>query len=272
MEKHVKKSKKIKYVIYIDESGVTGGDKGFFAIAACVFNKKYIDELDEKLNAFKIDCFGRKDIILHLKDISEGVNDFSMENGVSSVQLRYFWSKLPEFLYSVNFKIISITVDKEMLYKYFKTPKNVYEVAFGHLFQAVYYILDSEDTESLNIICESRNPNLNFMAQRAFFNIYNSGTPYMDISTQMRKMRSFEYRDKSENIAGLQIADLVCNPLRRVRMGLIEAMPRFVDAYSENSIFKTVKYKLYCPFNDGDFKNWSFKKVPLLEESFSVGK
>ena len=164
-------AKKKKYIMFIDETG--DGVNTPFTLAGAIFEYKYcIDqdgesELREKLNQFKDDCFGTKDIILHLNDISRGTKDFKR---IPKENRKKFYNELPGFLKEVDFKIISITIDSVKMNEYYNTPKkDHYVIAFTHLLEAFYSFLSPSRIESGRIILEARDDNENLAVQKSIF-------------------------------------------------------------------------------------------------------
>ncbi len=260
--------------MFIDETGKPSGNSPFTVTGVVMEYKYSIDgqgnnsALKRKLNAFKNDCFGKTDIHLHLKQILTAESPFSREDGVSVRQLRNFWSKLPNFLSSLEFTIISVTVDKDKLNQYYLTPKDPYEVAFAHILEAFYSLISLHNATSARIVLESRDDYQNLLVQKAFFDIFNSGTVHLNVMDNSDKIKGFVFADKKDPKyqTGLEIADLVCNPLSRVRRGLKEVSPRHVEYGDDNPIFVAIKEKIFNGNPSHDFRNWGFKKVPIVKK------
>lgn len=263
-----------KYSMFIDETG-SPEDTGPFTVTGVIFEYKYAHDneqtgvpciLREELNKFKIDCFQRSDFNFHLKDILSGNKPFRQEDGVTKQQLIEFWNKLPQFLSKLDFKIISVTVNKEKLTDFYSTPKDPYIVAFGHIMESFYSFINQSHVESARIILESRDDFKNLKIQQAFFDIFNTGTVHMDVASAKSKIKGFMFADKKSSQAGLEIADLVCNPLSRARRGLVEVNPRAIKYGNENKIFESLKNKIYNKDSGQDFRNWGFKLVPITKK------
>lgn len=264
-------AKKKKYIMFIDETG--DGVNTPFTLTGAIFEYKYcIDEdgesvLKEKLNKLKDDCFGTSEITLHLNDISRGIKTFK---SVPKENRKKFYNELPSFLKDLDFKIISITIDSAKMNEYYKTPKkDHYVIAFTYLMEAYYSFLSPSSIESGRIILESRDDNENLSVQKAFFEVFNNGTLHLDIENQREKIKGFILAPKGDPkySSGLEIADVICNPLSRVRQGKIEADPKCMRSYgNENKIFKAIKDKIYVENPAHDFRNWGFKKVPIVKK------
>ena len=141
-----------------------------------------------------------------------------------------------------------------------------------HILQNFYSFIDNEEVESAKIVIEGRDDYSNLLVQKAFFDVFNNGTTYLNVKQRLRnKIKGFVIAKKGDSIyqAGLEIADLLCNPLCRVRQGKIELNPKCMkkDEYgTENKIFKVIKPKIYCKDDITDMRNWGFKKVPIVKK------
>jgi hypothetical protein len=260
-----------KYIMFVDETG--DGKTTPYTLTGVIFEYKYsVDQnsgstLKKEIEQLKLDCFGTKDIILHLNDISRGLKAYK---NFSREMRTKFYTKLPDFLKGLKFKIVSITVDSKKMNEYYKTPKkDHYVIAFTHLMEAFYSILSPKNVESGRIVLEARDDNENLAVQKAFFEVFNNGTLHLDVEEQRKKIKGFTMAPKGDPAyqSGLEIADIICNPLSRVRQGKIEADPRCMDSYgNENKIFKAIKNKIYVGNHSHDFRNWGFKKVPIVKK------
>lgn len=266
-----------KYVMFIDETGdssLSVKDQPF-TLTGIIFEYKYsINEnskdstLKKELDKLKLKCFGRSDLGLHLVDISYGKREFST---FTKEQRKKFYCELPSFLNQLNLSIISITIDKEKLEKYYEPSKEPYVVAFTHVLQNFYSFISRNNVESARIVIEGRDDASNLNIQKAFFDVFNNGTTHLSIEKELRdKIKGFIISQKNDLMyqSGLEIADVLCNPLSRVRRGLIEADPKCMrrgEYGDSNKIFHSIKDKIFTVTNLDDFRNWGFKKVPVLK-------
>ena len=263
------------YVMFVDETGSSDANNRPFTVTGVIFEYKCAVQrnnesdclLKQELDSFKTRCFNTSNVHLHLRDILNGQGEFSRANGITLAQLSNFWTELPGFLSSLDFKIISVTVDKDKLREYYVEPKDPYIVAFAHVMKSLYSFISRSDVKSVRIVLESREENLNLEMQKGFFNILSSGTVHLDISTHKEKIKSFVFAEKRHPNyqSGLEIADMVCLPLSRARMGKLEVSPRHISYGTENKIFSAIRPKIYNPNSSQDFRNWGFKKVPIIK-------
>lgn len=255
--------------MFIDETGTSTERDKPFSVTGIIFDNRFlINQLGPSIEAFKSSCFGRKDIPLHLTKIVNVKEPYRVADGVSPEHLKKFWDDLPQFLASLDFQIISVTVDKPKLENYFATHKDAYEVAFAHIMKSFYSFLSSPDVVTAKIVLEARDDYNNFLIQKAFFDIFNHGTVHLNFENYKDKLKGFIFSDKvnPQYKYGLEIADILCNPLNRVRLGLIEAKPKHINYGHDNKIFRAIKDKIYVKDQDHDFRNWGFKKVPITKK------
>lgn len=261
--------------MFIDETGRADIELDEpFTLTGVIFEYRYaIDQqgnksnLKCKLNKLKLDSFGTEDIDIHLTDISRKTKSF--ENMETS-KIKSFYENLPGFLSALDCNLISITIDKNKLKTYYEPSKDPYVIAFTHILQNFYSFINKDEIESARIVIESRDDASNLKVQKAFFDVFNNGTIHLEIEDRLRdKIKGFIIAKKtdSEYKCGLEIADLVCNPLSRARRGLIEANPKCFRYGKENKIFTALKEKIYSPTNIEDIRNWGFKKVPIVKSN-----
>lgn len=267
-----------KYIMFIDETGDPYLDNLAqpFTLTGVIFEYIYAvdqnttpSELKKQLSIFKQNCFGDTQIALHLDHISRGKGHYST---MDVSKRKVFYDELPSFLALLDFSIISITVDKTKLRQYYEPSKDPYIVAFTHVLQNFYSFISKNPTESARIVIESRDDAQNLIVQKAFFDVFNNGTTHLNVLQQLRdKIKGFivAKKDDSDYQSGLEIADLVCNPLSRVRRGLNEANPKCMkrgEYGTKNKIFTSIKDKIYSATELEDFRNWGFKKVPIIKK------
>jgi len=264
-----------KYTMFIDETGTANG-MDFFGVVGVIFkdsesynqNRGVIPRLKQQVDSFKRACFGRDDFVFHLEEIAGNKEPFRSVDGVTRSQLTKFWNDLPSFLQGLDFKIIFVSVDKQVLNEYYKTPKDPYVVAFSHIMKSFLDFISAPQVESARIVLESRDDFHNFQVQKAFFDIYNSGTVHLDITDEIKKkIKGFLFLDKHNYNAGLEIADLVCSPLSRVNRGLVEVNPKRIIYGKTNRIYPAIESKIYVGKPEHSKENWGFKKVPIVHNS-----
>lgn len=263
MPKYIHKK---KYELYLDESGVVGSSTGVFTLAGIIVEKRYRERtLDPQLKAFKNSCFNDPNIGLHFKDILQRRNDFKSDR-IGSQQITKFYTDVCGFIQSIDMLVVSTTVDKGRLDYLFKSPKDECSVAFNHIMKSVYHFIDDDNIESLDIYFEGREDSQDFKVQKSFFESFYSGGTHSNVKDEIRnKIKRFSFKSKSENLSGLQIIDLICLPIKKIRTKGYLTSGKRKDVVM-NDIFDSIIDKMYIPEGNDDVKNWSLKKVPIIKD------
>ncbi len=69
------------------------------------------------------------------------------------------------------------------------------------------------------IVAEKRDPTLDRQLDVAWLNLKIKGTRFLQAKAVEKRLLGLNLRDKSENVAGLQLADLVVSPIGRHVLG-----------------------------------------------------
>jgi hypothetical protein len=211
------------YLIFLDESGDHSLNKidpqyPAFVLAGCVMDDKYHDTTaNTELNKFKKEIFGSSEIILHTADINRNKNGF--ESLKSTNFRKYFYTKLNELMQYLDYTVIACVIKKDKhLEKYGLAAIDPYMLSLKCLVERFVFMLRESDQKGL-IIAESRNPTLDNQLELAYLNLKISGTHFIKAKEITYWITDLVIKNKSENIAGLQIADLAANPIGRYVLG-----------------------------------------------------
>ncbi|HJD05332.1 MAG TPA: DUF3800 domain-containing protein [Candidatus Onthoplasma faecipullorum] len=232
-----------KYRLYIDESGTASfknmnGNNKYLTLSGIIIKSTEVNNINFNLNRLKSKYFNYdidlRNIILHREDIYnkrkgfEPLNDENVKNE--------FNKDLISFLENSTYHIIGVTINKESRVKKYKYPHDPYTTALETLIKRYVLFLEEHNSRG-DILLESRNKNDNETLERIYQEIYNNGTKKnrntIDIdSSRFQKSltsKSLKFKNKSDNLAGLQIADLLANPLRNKLILVNEQINQFSD-------------------------------------------
>lgn len=149
-----------------------------FILGGIITEQAYAEgEMTEKLNRFKGDLFGDKEVILHTADITRNKNGFERIKD-TGFRERFCFEMGPQ-------------------------------------------------TGGGMIVAEKRGPTLDHQLDLAWLNLKIQGTAYLKAKTIEERIVNITSRHKNENIAGLQIADMIVTPIGRHLMGKKHIYPRF---------------------------------------------
>lgn len=210
-------------VLFLDESGdhnlaVIDPQFPLFVLGGVIMDQDYAEgELTREVNAFKQDLFGRTDIVLHTADITRNRNGF--ERMQESVFRQRFYEQLNALMRKLNYMVVACAVRKdEHLSRYGVAALDPYLLSLDVLVERLCF----EVGDTLGggvIVAERREPTLDRQLDVAWLNLKIQGTRFLQAKAIERRTLGLSLREKTENIAGLQLADLVVTPIGRQVLG-----------------------------------------------------
>lgn len=208
-------------VMFLDESGDHSLDKidhqyPIFVLGGCIVDLQYYQEdVTKEMSKHKKELFGRDDFILHTADI---VRRKGIYNKLTNADFRkLFYDETNRFMQKLQYMIVACVIKKdEHLRRYGIAAVDPYMLALRRFVYEIKF-LDKDKTGF--IIAESRDETLDNQLRLAWMDLRTSGTEYVTASELRKYVSDLKINKKSENIAGLQIADLVVSPIGRHVLG-----------------------------------------------------
>jgi hypothetical protein len=202
------------FIIFADESGDHGLSKidpsyPVFVLSFCIFRKSdYVRTVIPTFETFKLKWYGHDMTVLHGNEIIRKAGAFRFLN--DQRKNTAFCDELGTCLRNVPFSIIAVIVDKQALKSQVPTPRSPYDIALELGLAKVQRFLESEGQLDAitHLIVEERGKNENRDLRRAFEESCKGkgGVPPI---TNLRLILA----SKLANSIGLQVADLVSNPI-----------------------------------------------------------
>jgi hypothetical protein len=221
-------------ILFIDESGHHNLDPKkidpkypIFVLSGCIFDQKYYEgEVIEKFNKLKKDFFDSDAIILHTLEMTRP-SKYKQARFAKLINANFrkeFYKALNNFLEEIKFKLISCIIKKSAhLEKYGASALDPYLLSFNFLLDE--FINELKKDEKGKIIAEKRNDILDNQLELAWLNFKINGTEIAKGSEIKEKIEALYTTPKSSNEAGLQIADLVANPIGRYILNIKKNEP-----------------------------------------------
>jgi hypothetical protein len=210
-------------IMFLDESGdhsldVIDPQYPMFVLAGVIMDQAYAEgKLEQSFAAFKQDLFGRTDIILHRADITRNRNGF--ERIAEPAFRQRFFAGLNELVASLDFKVVACAIRKdEHLARYGVAALDPYMLSLDVLVERFCFEV-GEVAGGGMIVAERRGPTLDHELELAFLNLKIQGTHYVPAAQIEQRIAGLSLRAKKDNIAGLQLADLVATPIGRGLLG-----------------------------------------------------
>ena len=210
-------------VMFLDESGDHSLEKidpqyPIFVLAGVILDGAYVDAtLEEELAHFKEALFGSRGIILHTMEITRNRSGFERlkETGFRE----RFYAELSRLPDRLAFRVVACAIRKDHhTGRYGPRAIDPYLLSLEILVERFVYDLSASNAEGL-IVAERRGGVLDNELELAFLNLRIKGTRYVSPSQVQRKIQGLVFRAKHENVAGLQLADLVATPIGRFVLG-----------------------------------------------------
>lgn len=223
----------MKYFIFIDESGDHGLknlDPNFpnFALCGVIMSESQYEALKEDFNSIKAHFWKDKKVIFHSRDIRKCDKEFKilLDNAVKAE----FYSQLDCAIERNCFTIISSVIKKEeYIRKYGKLRTDVYEISLSFIVERSVFYLDSLDDKisKLYFIIEERGKKEEATLKSHFERLKQVGTYYVTPERLNTYNFDIAFRNKRNNVNGLQLADLIAYPIARYVGDKARANPAF---------------------------------------------
>ena len=233
------------YYLFIDESGDHGLvnlDPSFpvFLLCGMLISKDNYEQTRDDINELKRFFWGNKDVVLHSRDIRKCEKEFQI---LFDLDLKAdFYKRLNEIITQGKYRIISSAIDKTKYIKnYGKLSNDVYEMALSFIIERAIFCLDEKEGQKirLEIIIEKRGKKEDKKLGEHFQRLLARGTGYVSAERIQEFETQISFRDKKDNINGLQLTDLLAYPIARYVIDPKRANPAFdileKKIYSKNS-------------------------------------
>lgn len=227
--------KEQRYRLYIDESGdhvfrqLDEEAHRYLCILGCWFRADQYRDFHRQLEAFKqahVPHNPDEPLILHREDIINRRGPFwRLRDSTASAA---FDVGLLRVVSSAQYAIVAVVIDKKRLYEAYDAPAHPYHLAIGFMLQRYCGYLNHINRHG-DVMAESRGAKENRLLGASYEWCYERGvwgyTPASAIQ-QALTTRKLKIEQKSANIAGLQLADVLSNPVRR---GILLEMGEIAD-------------------------------------------
>lgn len=191
-----------------------------FVLGGCIVDLQYHqEEISTKMSNYKKKLFGRDDFILHTADLVRRKGIFRK---LTDADFRdRFYDETNRFMKKIDYMIVACVIRKDHhLKRYGISAVDPYLLALRVLVERFAYEIRTTDKDKSGfIIAESRDETLDNQLRLAWMDLRTSGTEYITATELRRYITDLKIKKKLDNIAGLQIADLVVSPIGRHVLG-----------------------------------------------------
>ncbi|MFB3897258.1 MAG: DUF3800 domain-containing protein [bacterium] len=233
----MKQSDSEEYFCFLDEAGdhsLAKIDTDFpVFVLSVVFCKvsEYYYHINPAVNLFKYRYFNHEGIILHSRHIRKAIPPFAI---LQNATVRgSFMNELSQMMAHLNFETILCIIDKaKLLARYGSSANNPYIYAVKVILERLVHPIQNRNIKRIDIIAESRGKKEDDELELEMLRILKSGTEYRN-SSNFTIIQQPIFIKKENNVAGLQIADLVAYPAGRY----------ILNPQKQNLAFEIIKTK-----------------------------
>ncbi len=247
-----------------DLKNIAHEENRFLCLAGVIFEIKYVqDVLFPELESLKskyFDSHPDNPIIFHRKELLKKKPPFSQLRDPEIQE--QFNAELLECLKSWEYCVISVIIDKKEHDERYSTWKyEPYHYCQEILIERYRLFLDIDGVKG-DVMFESRGGKEDTRLKKAFRTILENGTYHLNSEDLLAHFTSKELKikQKSANISGLQVADLIAHPVRRWFFKNIFDMNDGENTFGDEIIEILVKDKFFS--YNGKIYGYGAKKLP----------
>lgn len=208
------------YYLYLDECGdqnIASFDKSFpiFTLCGILVSEKKLLQFEEGINAIKREFWNDETIIFHSREIRKHQKRFVNLNDHAIKE--HFYNRINNLLSRKGiYVVVCCAVPKYPCIEKFGTEIDVYGIALSYVLQrSIFYLDEVEPNGKLRIVVEKRGKREDRNLRDYYNRMLESGVKYCSEERLKSHIHDFNFAAKSENINGLQIADMIAYPISR---------------------------------------------------------
>lgn len=231
------------YYLFLDECGDQNlsnlnPDFPLFTLCGIILSANEYEVLSKKIVQLKKSIWGDRKIILHSRDIRKCQKGFEL---LFDLDLKKtFYESINVILGESNYTIVSCSIRKGPYIRRYGKLSDVYAISLSYIIERTVFFLDgirksANEPIALRVIAEKRGTKEDQSLLHYFNKLEVDGTYFVTRKRIKEYFKSFQFKKKSDDIIGLQIADLIAYPITRYVM----------DENAVNLAFDVFKDKFY---------------------------
>lgn len=214
--------KTTNYYLYIDECGDQNLETfsptfPIFTLCGILVREDKVSLLEEQIRSLKKEFWDDRQIILHSRDIRKCQNGFEILFDLNVKQR--FYEVVNRILGQENvYVIVSCSILKEPYIRQFGKLNDVYGQSLSFVLERAIFYVDNhckDENGTISAIVERRGKREDRNLRNYYEQLLEKGTYWVTPERMRKRMMGLDFKWKSEDLAGLQIADLIAYPLTR---------------------------------------------------------
>lgn len=260
-----------KHRIYIDEVGNPDLKNSedlnhrFLCLSGVIFDLEYVLQTFqpqlEKLKEEYFDHHPDEPLIFHRKELISKEGRFNI---LRNPELeKSFNQELLNLIQDWDFKIISAIIDKkEFCDLYQKWQKDPYHLCLDAILERYRLFLKINKAIG-DVMIESRGGKEDIRLKKSFRNLMDNGTSFLKPSdfSEYLTSKELKIKNKTANIAGLQLADLLAHCVRRYAFDSVWDIKESKKTFSDEILNILLKHNKFFSYKD-KITGHGIKKLP----------
>lgn len=222
------------YTLYLDEILPNAGLKYFCLAGILVSEENYTNEVIPAINQIKNDIFGNTTVILHEADIRKATVGTPYEIMKQEAKRKAYISQVNKFFQEQNFHVLGVAIHEDQLKHLYPNVRDKYFIGLQVILENYINFLERKNAIG-NIVIESRHPKQDQQLQIHFYNLKATGTLFYEQCTLQKHLGTISFPLKADNIIGIQIADMIPNPLNRQLSEMKQKIPGLIDEINKKA-------------------------------------
>lgn len=268
-----------KYTLYLDESETANVNKetgkrenSLFVIAGIICKNEYHDSiLKKKVERIKESIWNKcendenyHEKILHELEMSKAIRKQKnqLKNSYNFVFknkhiYNFAYDMLTEIISSGEIVILAVCIDNDRLNENYDITKlnDRFQIAMNMIIENYFHFLNL--VNGIGYICyESLPENQNERIRKRFMGIKYNGTMFYPAKNINSRIKELEFRNKKDNIIGLQLADFIPNAVGRHVL-----KKQYNNNKERNISYDVIESKMYDGGN-GNIDKFGLKIIP----------
>lgn len=223
----------MKHYLFLDESGDHGlvnVDPAFpvFVLCGIILSEQRYQIVSQRMQDIKKRFWGDKKVLFHSRDIRKCDKEFQIL--FNQDIKREFYSAINDIVASSAYTVIASAINKaNHIKQYGKLASDVYEIALSFIVERSIFFLDDlpNKPHQLDIVIEQRGKREDVSLHEHFQKLSSRGTGYVSPERIQSYCQSIAFKSKSDDVSGLQLADLIAYPIARYVLDPKRANPSF---------------------------------------------
>jgi hypothetical protein len=227
-------------------------DKRYLGLTGCIFKLDYYrDQFGSTMESFKRDFFDPDErIVLHAKDIMQKSGPFHVLQNEDVCER--FNAGLLDIIANAQYTVINVVLDKKNHRERYVEAWHPYHYCLANMLMRYCFFLGRHRAKG-DVMAESRGATEDMALKTAYARLFANGNQLQSGAFFQQHLTSKEIKIKPKinNVAGLQLADMLAHPLKKYTL-----LQKGILAESDGDFFwkkvvEAAKPKIDCRVNDG---------------------